>query len=98
MPASKIIRKAIRNNKDNKKVEGASRPPLGFVVFDISDCFSDDFACRHVVFLGNLGPWALGAKRLNSERGVRGAAAPGWLKEMLQIARGVEAHRTFRQA
>ena len=39
--------------------------PLGchrrrhFVVFIISDCFSDDFACRHAVFLVNFGPWAL---------------------------------------
>ena len=54
--------------------------PLVFVDSGIPGCFSDDFACRHVVFLMNLGPWALGRSDLIQSGGSEGAAAPWWLK------------------
>ena len=77
MPASKIIRKAIRNNKDNKKKGRALRArPLMFAVFIISECFSEDLACRHDVFLVNFGPWALERSDLTQSEGGPGGGTP----------------------
>ena len=78
MPASKILRKAIRNNKnDKRKGAGASRHPRGIVDFGISDCFSNDFACRHAVFLMSLGPWPLERSDLTQSGGSGGRQPPG---------------------
>ena len=77
MPARKIIRKAIRNNKDKKRGQALRASHLGFVAFDISDDFSTDFACRHVVFLVNLRPWALERSDLTQSGGSGGRQTPG---------------------
>ena len=51
--------KSNQEYKNNgPKGAGAKRPPPSFCCFIIPDCFSDDFACRHVVFVANLRPWA----------------------------------------
>ena len=82
-----------KSNQKYKKqqTQGGGREapaPLGcrrrrhFVVFIISDCFSYDFACRHAVFLVNLGPWALERSDLTQSGGVQGAAVPRWLKNL----------------
>ena len=74
------IRKAIRNAKTTNPSECRQR--RHFVVFIISDCFSYDFACRHAVFLVNLGPWALERSDLTQSGGSGGAAAPRWLRKL----------------
>ena len=50
--------------------------------YHISDCFSDAFACRHVVFLLNLVPWTLERSDLNQSRGSGGQQPPSGFKKM----------------
>ena len=59
--------------------------PLGFVVFDISDGFSNDFACWYVVFLVNLGPWALERSDLTQSGGSGGRQPPSGLKKLKML-------------
>ena len=75
--------KSNQEYKNNKpKGAGAKRPPpFFFVVFIIPDCFSDDFACRHVVFVVNLGPWALEQSDLTQSGGLGGGSPPVALKK-----------------
>ena len=60
---------------------GASRPPPWVCCFCISGCFSDDFGCRHAVFLVNLGPWALERSDLAQSGRSGGRQPPGGLKK-----------------
>ena len=70
------------HQKSNQKYQkqqtqraGAKRPPLFVTVLIISDCFSNDFASWHAVFVVNFGPWAL--ERIDlSQSGGSGARQP----------------------
>ena len=82
--------KSNQEYKNNKpKGAGAKRPPPwgaaeGGTVFIISDCFSHDFACRHAVFLVNLGPWALERSDLTQSGGSGGRQPPGGLTKKIK--------------
>ena len=73
--------RAIGNTETtNPRGRARSARPLFFVVFIIPDSFSDDFACRHVVFVVNLGPWALERSDLTQSGGPE-VGSPPWLKK-----------------